>query len=311
MSAIPINQIFIQTKYPPTAPRPTQLHEYVSFNPQKEYSKNIFWSKAWTVATYTSMLGFAVFAGGAIMATYVLAEIYVPLTLAALLIVGRDSSTDALNWMYTRSNSYAEEAKFAGKILAKFNAIKDDQICDKLYSLGISFKDITNEKIKNNPTLLKSLIARFEAYIELKEESEKQAEHFALNIPIEKENEPSISVSPLSISPAQSKEGFALAQFNLEKRESCLQTAASYNVYAAYALKILLKPDEERKITDYFTPLRTQAICHIIAGYSNNPHSQDMLITKAGRTYTREEIRQMHPINIAKQIFKFPSKWFW
>lgn len=311
MSAIPINGIFTQhIKETPKAPSSKPLHEWVSFDPNKDYSKKVFWSNVWTVATYASMVGFAVFGGGAIMATYLLAETYVPLTIAALLIVGRDSSTDALNWMYSRSNSYAEEAKFAGKILAKFKELDDEQISDNLYYLGISFKDITNEKVKNDPIVLKSLIARFEAYKELQKESEKQAAHFNSDFQIEKENQPPVIVSPRLIGPAQSMKGFVEAQFNLEKREDCLQKAAIYNLQAAFALKILRNPDEDKKMTDYFTPLLTKAICHMIAGYHNNPHGQDMLITKAGYTYTRETIRNMDPLKIAKEVFEFPSKWF-
>lgn len=305
MSVASVNTNFsLYAKNCPQPPSSKSFHEWVLFDPQEHSVKNIFWSRIWTVAMYTTMVAFTALAVSAAALTLIYAEPYFPLTLAAIMFVGLQWSTGVLQWMYSKSEHYAEKAAKIEKILVKYKQLNEKKIDEKLASLGITKKDIV--RLKNHPSSLRFLIARFEAFKEIQSLLEKTAEDCTKPTRFKTKETKIVEIRPENINAVEhGVSNFRDAQEILEKRETFLQQAAICNLQAAYVLKILQNPYEKEQ-SEHFEELYGDSFVHIIAGYYQNPSAHDMILTKKDkRIFTRDQIRAMDTVKLAQEIYGF------
>ena len=107
------------------------------------------------------------------------------------------------------------------------------------------------------------------------------------------------------------KEIFDSLQALAVKRQDLRREAALFHLKAAYVLRLIENPREQKNLSD-FSQVTTEYYLRQLVSYDCGDRSALAIIkTKEGIIYTRNGLLQRSTTQIAREIFGLSNPWFW
>lgn len=266
------------------------FNDIFKIDPIANEKNDLFWKSTWKVTQYAVMAIFLIGATAAFIGTSLYFPSQVFGVTLAMYTLGLQYSLKCINYLSNKSDSYARDALAHGKIVKQMNLINDADLPQVLSRLGVS------PPADLPQTNLKVALAQ---YYGLKEE---QSSLLGKRAALPKVKEISV-VGNLDWKNEEAVDIFNRAQVTRLQRKAYKHKAALTNVIAAYTLKLMQSPPEQRNYGEFcqFNPIEPHLMD--IAKAHGDP-TTNVLVKTPTHQYTAKELLQKDSTTLAREIFE-------
>jgi len=274
------------------------LNEIFTIDPVAQQQNDQFWNTVWKVAQYATIATFILSS----TVGFVFTSLYYPSQVLAVTLsiytLGLYYTTQLVNYLTEKADSYQSSAIAQGKIIRQLNLIHDDAIPSLVKDLDVN----PSETLSKHE--LKLGMAQF---LSLKQEQEELlAKKFALNAKFVTEQS-SQNVEDLDFQNDLALDDYDRAQdvrITLHHLES---RAALTNVLAAHTLKLLNCPAEKRSL-DGFCQVNPLHAAPLLIAKAHGDKTTNVLLKTSTKNFTVQEILKKDASKLASEIFELPKK---
>lgn len=276
------------------------INPLVSYDPKSMEVSNTRWSRLWAIAAVVSAVAFIAIASLGFAYTTLYFESQLPLVAILIFAIGMPSSFRAFNYMWKKSESYAEEAKIDNKMITQ---MKDIDVEAQLSRLGVTPETTTADT--------KSLLARYTYCQDRKEELLEKAEsvkktfEISLEDRVHRVNPADYTIEKVDFSNPQEAALFREVQASRAAREFLIHRAAIYQLKSAYYLLVLKNAHEGRNETEFLQFVDVTLRYRLIAKEYGDGSSKVLIKTENGN-YTAQDILNRSTYKLAREIFGLP-----
>ncbi len=269
------------------------LNEIFKIDPIAKEKNDLFWQSLWKVAEYAAMVIFTIGAVSGFIVTSLYFPSQVFAVTLALYTIGLQYAFRCVNYLSQKSHSYARSALSHGKIVNQLNLIKDEDLPKVLNSLGVT------PPAEISQMNLKVAVAR---YFRMKQDQSALLSKRAA-LPQSKEIGP---VGNIDWKDEKAVDSFNTTQKIRFQRKVYKHEAAITNVIAAYTLKLMQSPYEQRNYEEFFqwNPI-DPGLMYVSKAHGDR--STNILVKTPTHQYTAKELLQKDSTTLAREIFELPT----
>ncbi|NGX37001.1 MAG: hypothetical protein K1000chlam2_00149 [Chlamydiae bacterium] len=281
------------------------INPLITYDPITSQTSNSRWSKAWTLAALTTAVAFTALAVAAILVTTAYWPIHLPIVSIIFVTAGLPTSFSMFKSLWDKSQACFDNAKVDSDLISQMNTNK------KANKPDISLQ-LQNLHVKPGikASRLEPILARYHYFKNLQKEGAEKANKIFTDALVKvrvgehiHEIDPKkYTIDQVNFSKPTEIALFRALQIRREEGQDLRRSAAIFNLKAAYLLKVMESPYDQRKLAKYYELVEAPYPEALISQDAGDKSTQ-VLVKAPKKNYTTQDLLNKEASALSKEIF--------